>query len=115
MKREKAYDMTRKAGAVTGLVLRAAIAGYLAYLAWHILRGAQKGGSPIPEWGAWLICLAFAAAAAGFCLYAWRAYQKGLKAAELSDDSPVTGGDSECSGASGRGVDSEEPENQPFS
>lgn len=112
MKRKKEYDMTRKARAMTGLGMRAVIAGYLGYLACSILRGARAGGGPIPEWGAWLIFFAFAAGAAGFCLFAWREYRKSMKAAEIPENFPVMGGDAGDAGESGWEPASENPEDR---
>ena len=78
----KSYDPALQRKALTGLGLRVLVAGYLGYLAWKIFSGMLSGG-PIPVWGVWLICLGFAAVAAVFCVYAWRAYRKALKAAEI--------------------------------
>lgn len=93
MKEKKEYDMTMQARGMTGLALRTVIAGYLIYLATGVLHGALGGGSPVPEWAAWLIFLAFAAAAVGFVVFAWREYRKVLKAAELPAGSAPDGGE----------------------
>ncbi|MFB0919540.1 MAG: hypothetical protein QMB62_01450 [Oscillospiraceae bacterium] len=96
MRQKKEHDMSILNRALTGLVLRIAIAGYIGYLAWQILTGTLKGGSPIPVWGAWLIFTAFMAAGIAFCVYAVKQYLIIRKLAEL----PKTG-DAEISVDSG--------------
>lgn len=76
--------------AMTGLVLRLAIAGYIGYLAWQILTGTIKGGSPIPLWGAWLIFAAFIAVGVVFCVYAVKQYLIIRKLAELPEAEDTT-------------------------
>ncbi len=76
--------MTSKA--LTGLVLRLAIAGYITYLAWQILTGTLNGDSPIPVWGAWLIFAAFIAAGVSFCVFAVKQYLILRKMAELPEN-----------------------------
>ncbi len=85
MKQKKEHDMSIVNKAMTGLVLRLAIAGYIGYLAWQILTGTLKGGSPIPVWGAWLIFAAFIAAGLSFCVYAVKQYLIIRKSAELPE------------------------------
>ena len=89
MKQKKEYDPVIMGKAISGMALRVIVAAYLVYMAWKVLTGALNGGSPIPEWGAWLIFLAFAAAAAGFCVYSWRQYRKALKSADMSENSQL--------------------------
>ena len=84
---KKEYDTVMRGRACTRLGLRVLVAGYLVYLAWKLLTG-MPGGS-IPEWGAYAICAVFTAAAAGFCVYALKAFKKALKAAEI-DSEPET-------------------------
>ncbi len=81
---KKEYDMALRNRAVTGLMLRGLVAAYIVYLAWMILSGTLKGGSPIPAWGAWLISIVLASAALAFCAFAWKGFRKALKAAEIS-------------------------------
>lgn len=85
MKEKKEHDMSMVNKALTGLVLRIAIAGYLAYLAWQILTGTLNGGSPIPVWAAWLIFAAFIAVGVVFCVYAVKQYFIIRKLAELPE------------------------------
>lgn len=85
MKQKKEYDPVIMGKAISHMAMRVVVSGYLAYLAWKVLTEALNGGSPIPDWGAWLIFLAFVAAAAYFCVYSWRQYKKALKSSEISD------------------------------
>lgn len=87
MKKKKEYDPSMMGKAISGLALRVIVSAYLVYLAWQILKGALDGGSPVPIWGAWLIFLFFVGAAAYFCVYSWKQYQKSLKSADISADS----------------------------
>ena len=76
--------------ALTALVLRVAVAGYIGYLAWQILTGTLKGGSPIPIWGAWLIFAAFIAVGIVFCFYAVKQYLIIRKSAELPANTEIS-------------------------
>lgn len=80
---KKEYDIAKKSKALTGLLLRVAVAAYIAYLAWKILSGMLEGSSPIPVFAVWLICIVLTAGALGFCIFSWKAYQKAMKAAEI--------------------------------
>ena len=83
MKQNKEYDMALASKALTGLVLRVAIAGYIVYLAWKIVANVANGDSPIPAWGAWLIFAVFVAASVVFCVFAWKQFRLIRKIAEL--------------------------------
>lgn len=80
---KKEHDYALMTRALTNLSLRVAVAGYMVYLAWKIMSGTQNGGTNIPVWGVWLICIIFVLAALAFCFYAWKLYLKALKAAEI--------------------------------
>ncbi|WP_143162414.1 hypothetical protein [Sporobacter termitidis] len=86
----KKYDPALRSRAWAGLALRAAVAGYLIYLAVKIVSGMMEGG-PVPSWGAWGIAAAFAAVAVCFCVYAWKAFRKAWKAAALSEEMAAAG------------------------
>ena len=86
MKQKKEYDPAITGKAISGMALRVIVSGYVVYLAWKVLTGALNGGSPIPAWGAWLIFLAFVAAAAYFCVYAVKQFKIALKSADISAD-----------------------------
>lgn len=108
-KQKKVYDTVLKSRAFTGLALRVAVAGYIVYLAWKILTNMLSGSSSIPEWAVWLICIVFGAAAISFCVYAWKFFEKAMKAAEItsvaqpnSGDSDTPAGESEDTDDSGR-------------
>ena len=89
MRQKKEHDMSIMNRALTALVLRVAVAGYIGYLAWQILSGTLKGGSPIPIWGAWLIFAAFIAVGIVFCFYAVKQYLIIRKSAELPEDGDI--------------------------
>lgn len=80
---KRKYDTIMKGRAFTGLALRAAVAGYMVYLAWKIFTNMLGGSSAIPLWAVWLICIVFAAVAVIFCVYSWKAFRKALKEAEI--------------------------------
>ena len=90
MKQKKEHDMSILNRALTALVLRVAVAGYIGYLAWQILTGTLKGGSPIPIWGAWLIFAAFIAVGIVFCFYAVKQYLIIRKSAELPANTEIS-------------------------
>ncbi len=81
---KKVYDTVMRGRAYTGLVLRVLVAGYMVYLAWKLMSGMLGGSGSIPEWGVYAICIVFTAAAAGFCVFAYKAFKKALKAAEIT-------------------------------
>ena len=89
MKQKKEYDPAITGKAISGMALRVIVSGYVVYLAWKVLTGALSGGSPVPAWGAWLIFLAFVAAAAYFCVYAVKQFKIALKSAEISVDAQM--------------------------
>ena len=90
MKQKKEHDMSILNRALTALVLRVAVAGYIGYLAWQILTGTLKGGSPIPIWVAWLIFAAFIAVGIVFCFYAVKQYLIIRKSAELPANTEIS-------------------------
>ena len=84
--RKRGYDTVLVGRAATGLVLRVAVAGYIVYLAWEILKGTLSGDSPLPDWGAWLIFAAFVAAALAFCVFAWKQFNTARIASRNNPD-----------------------------
>ena len=82
---KKEYDRALTAKALTALCLRVAIAAYIVYLAWRVISGMLKGGSPIPSLAVIIICILFLGVALVFCAYAWKEYKKALKAAQLPE------------------------------
>lgn len=81
---KKEYDIALRNKALTGLVLRAVIAGYMLYLAWKLMSNMLNGSGSIPELIVWLVCIVFAAVALGFCVYTWKEFRKSMKAAQVS-------------------------------
>ena len=84
MRKEKKLDPAIMGKAASGLVLRALVAAYIVYMAWKVLSGTLNGSSPIPEWGAWTIFMAFALAAAVFCAFSVKQFILLLKEAKIS-------------------------------
>lgn len=91
---KKEYDAVMRGRAYTGLGLRVLVAGYMVYLAWKIVSNMSGGSGSLPEWGAYAISIVFTTVAAGFCVYAWKAFRKALKAAEITAV-PETAGESD--------------------
>ncbi len=82
---KREYDSALMAKAVTRLCMRAAISVYIVYLAWRVLSGMLKGGSPISTQLVIFICILFVGVASAFFVYAWKEYKKALKAAEMPE------------------------------
>lgn len=82
---KKHYSVVRKNQADTKALLRAAVCGYLFYLAWKL---AESGGSTpsFPPFAAWTLGGLLALAAAAFGWFTWREYKKALAAAELTPE-----------------------------
>lgn len=81
------YNVQMRARAGTAATFRAAVAAYIFYLGWTVLRGTLTGSSSVPAWAAWLAGLVFMGGAIGFGVYTWRRYQADLKAAIVPDAS----------------------------
>ena len=63
------YDVQQRARAGTRATLRALVAGYLAYLAWQILKGVRSGESTMDPAVGYAAAAFFALAAAAFTVY----------------------------------------------
>ena len=81
--------------AVNFLTLRLAVAAYLAYLGFDILRGHLSGASTLSPLLSWLCGIGFMAAALAFGVYSWRRYRRELAAAEARASSPEADGTSD--------------------
>ena len=77
------YDPQKRARAVTAATLRAAVALYIVYLGWSIIKGVREGGTTMAPWLGWTAGLFFIAAAVGFAFYAWRRFLREQEAARL--------------------------------
>ena len=75
-------DQQRKSRALSSAALRGALAAYLIYLGWRIIRGALSGDSPMPVWAGALIGGAFILIALGFGVYLVRSYRREVREAE---------------------------------
>ena len=80
---EKQYDMSKRAAAVNIAALRAAVAAYLAYLGFTLIRDVLTGASALTPVLAWAAGLLFIAGAAVFALYIRRRWRADMKGAEL--------------------------------
>ena len=81
--------------AVNFLTLRLAVAAYLGYLGFDVLRGHLSGASTISPLLSWLCGLGFMAAALAFGVFSWRRYRRERAAAEARGDSPEADGRSD--------------------
>lgn len=106
MKDKKNIDPGFLGKALPGLVLRVLVAAYIVYMAWKVLSGTLNGSSPISEWGAWAIFLAFALAAAAFCVFAVKQFLLLRKEAEIK--SAVQAGSTEPEPKDSHNSDSDE-------
>ena len=70
------------------LTLRAAVAGYLIYLGYGLLRDQLRGLSTLRPWLAWGCGAAFIAVGLGFGWYSWRRYRsRGGDSEDSADES----------------------------
>ena len=77
--------------AVNYFALRLAVAGYLVYLGFDILRGHLSGASALSPLLSWLCGVGFTAAALAFAFYSWRRYRRECaSAADKSGEAPET-------------------------
>lgn len=90
------YDPQKRARAVTAATLRAAVALYIVYLGWSIIKGVREGGTTMAPWLGWTAGLLFIAAALGFAFYAWKRFLREQEAACLpagNEEAPEDGAD----------------------
>ena len=89
---ETQYDMAKRGTATSIAVLRSAVAAYLAYLGYTLIRDVRAGGSAMSPALAWTAGLLFIAAAVVFALYIRRRWLADMEAARLpsseQDESP---------------------------
>ena len=77
------YDTAKRSAAANIAVLRAAVAAYLIYLGYTLIRDAITGVSTMAPALAWAAGLLFIAAAAVFGLYTWRRWCADMERAKL--------------------------------
>lgn len=82
-KPEFEYDIQLRAKAGTAATFRGAVALYIIYLGWTILRNCLEGSSTLPLWLGWVAGIGFITAALGFGVYAFKRYRIDLEAAKL--------------------------------
>ena len=81
---ETQYDMAKRGTATSIAVLRSAVAAYLAYLGYTLIRDVRAGGSAMSPVLAWTAGLLFIAAAVAFGFYTWRRGRADVEAARFS-------------------------------
>ena len=79
------YDVQRRARAGTRATLRALVVGYLAYLAWQILKGVRSGESTMAPAVGYTAAAFFLLAAAAFAVYLIRHWRLEVEAARLPE------------------------------
>lgn len=83
--REQKYDTRKRARADNIAAIRALVAGYLAYLAWQIVKGVRTGESTIAPAVGYAIAALFVLAAAAFTVYLIRQWRLETEAARLPE------------------------------
>ncbi|MBR0161316.1 MAG: hypothetical protein IJQ02_08575 [Oscillospiraceae bacterium] len=94
--RQYEHDPQKLARAGTSAFLRLAVALYLFYLAYQIIRGVTDGSSSMSPVIAWIAALFFLAAALAFCLYTWKRYRADTAAARLPAEEKREGTETEA-------------------
>ncbi len=90
------YDMQKRARAVTTATLRAAVALYIAYLGYSIIKGVREGSTTMAPWIGWGAGCFFIAAALGFCFYVWKRYRRDVEAARLPVSEEIAEGNDDA-------------------
>ena len=83
--RELKYDTRKRARADNIAAIRAVVAGYLAYLAWQIVKGVRTGESTMTPAVGYAIAALFVLAAAAFTVYLIRQWRLETEAARLPE------------------------------
>ena len=84
-KRNADYDEVKRARAGGIATLRALVAGYLAYLAWQIVKGVRSGESTMAPAVGYAAAAFFLLAAAAFAVYLIRQWRLEVEAARLPE------------------------------
>ena len=90
-KRNADYDEVKRARAGGIATLRALVAGYLAYLAWQILKGVRSGESTMAPAVGYAAAAFFLLAAAAFAVYLIRRWRIETEAARLPESDEAEG------------------------
>ena len=83
---ESKYNQQMMNRAITSLVLRVVVAGYIIFIGYNVITGTRSETSTIPVWAGSLIGALFIAAAAGFIIYAVISFLKSRESARLDAD-----------------------------
>ena len=94
-KRNADYDEVKRARAGGIATLRALVAGYMAYLAWQIVKGVRSGESTMAPAVGYAAAAFFLLAAAAFAVYLIHQWRLEVEAARLvaSDETEDSAGD----------------------
>lgn len=82
-KRNADYDEVKRARAGGIATLRTLVAGYMAYLAWQIVKGVRSGESTMAPAVGYAAAAFFLLAAAAFAVYLIRQWRLEVEAARL--------------------------------
>lgn len=77
------YDVQKRARAGTAATFRAAVALYIAWLGYRLIRSTLDGTSTLPAWAGWTAGIFFIAAALGFGWYIWKRWHIDVEAARI--------------------------------
>ena len=80
------YNQQKMNRAITSVVLRIIVAGYIIFIAVNVINGTKSETSTIPGWAGSLIGGLFIAASAGFIIYSIIMFRKALYNARLDVD-----------------------------
>ena len=84
-KRNADYDEVKRARAGGIATLRTLVAGYMAYLAWQIVKGVRSGESTMAPAVGYAAAAFFLLAAAAFAVYLIRQWRLEVEAARLPE------------------------------
>ena len=90
-KRNADYDEVKRARAGGIATLRALVAGYMAYLAWQIVKGVRSGESTMAPAVGYAAAAFFLLAAAAFAVYLIRRWRIETEAARLPESDEAEG------------------------
>ena len=79
------YNEQKRARAGTRAILRALVMGYLAYLAWQIVKGVRSGESTMAPAVGYAAAAFFLLAAVAFAVYLIRQWRLEVEAARLPE------------------------------
>lgn len=87
--RDGKYNQQKLNRALTSAALRIVVAGYIIFIAYHVISGTRSEASTIPSWVGMLIGFVFIAASVGFIIYAVLSFRKALQSARLDAEEEI--------------------------